>query len=305
MAGIIATAAPGVSASGEYLHNIASFDGDVEISPSALVYDRSAGELLVIDASAGGVLAFTAAGMKVGAFGDEARLGWIQSLAVLNAEGDYAVLVSKPGEPLDLLRLNYRGELVGSIILTGVPAGSAKGPDASAVFVARDRLYLANTGTKKVRVFSKTGAYESTVDLSSSLKLTDEELRDHGIGSLSVDKDGNILFTVPTLYAAFIVSPAGEVKSFGQKGSRPGRFNVAGGIVRDDAGSIYVTDVLRAVVMVFGPDLKFRGELGGRGFAPGHLIGPRAIAVGDGVVFVAQGAKRGVSVFRIVNHLGV
>jgi hypothetical protein len=122
---------------------------------------------------------------------------------------------------------------------------------------------------------------------------------DAGFTGFGVDGRGNVLFTVAPLFQAFVLSPEGELRGFGVRGSSPGKFNVVGGIAADPDGNLYVTDVLRSVVMVFDAAFEFQGEFGYRGDGPGNLIAPRDLVVGDGQVFVTQSAARGVSVFRI------
>ncbi len=102
-----------------------------------------------------------------------------------------------------------------------------------------------------------------------------------------------------TMFAAGIVTPAGEVRLFGSRGSRPGRFNNVGGIDADERGNLFVTDRLRSVVSVWNRELRHLGDFGYRGDSTSNLITPYEIAVGNGNVFVAQAGKRGVRVFRV------
>jgi hypothetical protein len=128
----------------------------------------------------------------------------------------------------------------------------------------------------------------------------DKKTEERALGGFSVDEAGNLLFTVPTLFTAYVVSPGGEVKSFGSPGSREGRFNIAGAIARDETGTVYVADVLRCVVLFFdGNDFKYLGETGGRGYGPGRLIAPSSMVVGNNWLFISQGAERGVNAYRV------
>ena len=125
---------------------------------------------------------------------------------------------------------------------------------------------------------------------------------DFEIRGLSVDQTGAILFTVPMQFRAYVVSPDGQFRGFGKKGSAPGRFNVVGPIVRDENGFIYVGDMLRSVVMVFDPDLKFVREFGYRGGRPWNLATPADLAIGGGMLFVSSmSPKKGIVVFRVVS----
>jgi hypothetical protein len=104
----------------------------------------------------------------------------------------------------------------------------------------------------------------------------------------SVDRDGNMLFTVASVFSAYVMSPEGKVRAFGQKGSTPGKFNIVSGIAADEEGRLFLTDSLRAVVMVFDPSFQFLGEFGYRGPDPENLVSPFNLAVGNGRVYVTQ-----------------
>lgn len=132
-----------------------------------------------------------------------------------------------------------------------------------------------------------------------TLALGGKDVTDNNIHGFSVDEQGNALFTIPTQFRAYALSPDGHLRAFGRKGSRPGMFNIAGPIAADEEGYVYVADTLRAVVMIFSPALEFLVEFGGSGDGPGDLASPTDLAIGHGKVFVSQGRERGVSVFLV------
>ncbi len=108
----------------------------------------------------------------------------------------------------------------------------------------------------KVLVVEPSGAMVAAHDLAK-LTENEDERADLGLGGFGVDRDGSLLFTIPTQFAAFIVTPSGEVKRFGQKGSAPGKFQVVAGIGRDAAGNVFVSDVLKSAVIMFDRALNF------------------------------------------------
>jgi hypothetical protein len=169
---------------------------------------------------------------------------------------------------------------------------------SSSVQRVRGRVYLFDRVARRVLVVGEDGKYVALRDLAPLIGPT-QQSDEQEIRGFSVDEEGNFLFTIPTNFKAYIVSPRNEIKSFGTAGSRPGRFNVVGPIVRDEHGIVYVGDLLRSVVMLFDKDLNFLVEVGGRGSGPGRLVAPSFLAAGNGKLFVAQGASRGVSVFRV------
>lgn len=249
-------------------------------------WDGRAGELYVVGSH--GVEVFNENGMAVYSFNDSNAYGRILSVAVLQG-GDLLLLATKDARTF-IARSNFRGEPRGELALHGVPAALAAEFTPSSLFVARGRLYLADQPAMKVIVAGLDGAYERDWDLQQ-LASVEEKKREPGMmRGFSVDRDGNMLFTVSTLFQAFEVSPEGRVRSFGMKGSLPGKFNVVGGIAADEDGHLFLTDTLRCVVMVFDrQSLAFLGEFGngGRGAAR-NLISPLDLAVGNGRVYVAQ-----------------
>ncbi len=120
------------------------------------------------------------------------------------------------------------------------------------------------------------------------------------MGGFSVDKDGNMLFTTPTLFSASVLSPDGKITSFGTAGSIPGKFENVSAILRDNRGNILVADKLKSVVNIFDKNFNFLMEFGGRGDAPGSIVIPWSMALdSDNKLFITQASNRGVSVFRL------
>jgi DNA-binding beta-propeller fold protein YncE len=120
------------------------------------------------------------------------------------------------------------------------------------------------------------------------------------LGGFAADDDGNLLFTAPVLFRAFVISPKGAVQTFGKAGSAPGKFNIVGGIARDPKGNFLVVDRLKGAVLIFDPKFNFITQFSNRGYKPGELIFPDSLAVDDrSNVFVTQAGRRGISVFRL------
>lgn len=266
-----------------YLYPLADSVGKLTFGWASLAWDGAASELYVVDNRNGVVDVFNDNGMVVHSFGDSAGFGSVYGVAVLE-NGDPLVLSAQ-----GLLRCNFRGEPAGRIEPRDLPAAFAADFHPDRVFVAQGRIYLADQGSMKVLVVAPDGASLGSYDLAQLAGLEESHRRDALMRGFSVDREGNMLFTVATLFRAFVVSPDGFVRAFGQKGSMPGRFNVVGGIVADEEGHLFLADTLRCVVMVFDREsFGFLGEFGYRGRGPGNLINPLEIAVGNGRVYVTQ-----------------
>jgi hypothetical protein len=273
----------------QHEYDLADYQGDVDTSFATLAYDAQHGELFVIT---GDTISVFRKGLKVFGFKTDPRMGIAFSVVALD-DGDLLVASVR-----GLYRCNFRGRLVGRFELKGAPPGVA-GIQPNFVQRAAGKLYLAATTSHLVVIAEEDGTYVASYDLAR-LVFGNKVTHDHDIAGFSVDPNGHMLFTVPALFKAYIVSPNGKVHDFGKAGSKHGAFNIARAIVRDERGIVYVADMLRSTVILFDSDLQFIGEIGGPGEHRGSLIAPVSLAVGDGLLFVSQGAERGVGVFRIV-----
>lgn len=278
-----------------YLHNLATLTGQVRLNGLALSYDPAGRELFAI--GYGGVRVFNSSGVETYQFGySDDETGFVTDVAAME-DGDLVLLTQRERE-FALWRANFRGEPQEALKLTGVPPEF--GPDFRPRSLAylRGRIYLADKAGMRVLVVDEHGRTLAAHDIAA---LLGEEKRreDLGLSGFSVDRDGNLLFTIASLFKAYVYAPGGEVRSFGVPGSAPGKFNVVGAIAADDQGRLFLADALKCAVLVFDRDFRFLGEFGYRGYAPGRLISPSSVAVGHGRVYVAQYGAKGVSVYQI------
>jgi len=281
-----------------YAYNLANFNG-VILSQWANVYvDRERKETYVIDSGTRDVRIFDENGMEVYIFGDDGSLGYVADLTVDN-EGNILIISKKRGEGTDIVRCNYRGRPIETVKLTGLPpAFAAFSPDR---IVHKDgKLYLVQTSGLRIIVTDTNGAYQNGYDIAPMIKVAESKRDENEITGFSVDRDGNMLFTISVTFLAYRLSPDGTIDFFGKAGGAPGSFGVVAGITSDKDGYIYVSDRLRCVVMVFDTNFKFLKEFGYRGNRPENLVVPNDIDTdGDGKVYVSQGGSRGISVFRM------
>ena len=162
------------------------------------------------------------------------------------------------------------------------------------------RLYLLDSSSMRIAITESNGLFLKGYDLVALLKIEEKKRNQTEIGGFSLDRKGNILFTVPVMFTAYTLSPEGIIKGFGEPGSAPGKFGIVGGIVADDRGNYYVADQLKCVVSIFDKDFNFQKQFGYRGGGPQNLIGPKHLELDDNnMLYVSQLGKMGVSVFRI------
>ena len=278
-----------------FAYRLSDANGELPLNWVTLSWDAVAGELYVVDSSNALVQIFNDAGMQVFTFGDDSALGTVTGIAALPG-GDLIALVQE-SRGWSLQRCNFRGEPQAKIELSGVPF---KDFTPGTLRFASGTLYLADKGSMRVVAAGLDGAVRGSWDLHKLLGLDKRKNNGNDMRGFNVDSAGNLLGTVPGMFLAFVVSPDGIVRTFGTRGSAPGKFNVVAGIASDDAGRLYVADTLKCAVLVFDKDGKFIGQFGYRGDDDDEgLLAPQDIAVVEGRVFVSQ-SRGGVKVFDIL-----
>ncbi len=283
--------------SGRYLYTLSDFTGPIPFNWVGINVDRDRGETYVVDSGTKTVRIFNESGMEVYRFGDDGSLGTVTSVAVAGSGDIY--LLARTNDSYSVSHCNFRGELLDKLTLKELPQQFATDFLPDTILAHDNHIYLVDRNFMKVAVTGPDGVFTTGYDLAAILGFDDKKRRDSGIVGFNLDRQGNMLFTVPVYFSAYIVSPDKKVQAFGNRGSSPGKFNVVSGIAADDNGNIYVTDTLRCVVMIFDKELNFRTEFGYRGLEPGNLIAPMELAVNNDRVYVAQTRSRGVSVYRV------
>ena len=226
-------------------------------------------------------------GLATYSFSEDTGFGTPRAAAVLET-GDILLLTNGEQDAWALVRCNYRGDPIAKVELSGIPEAFSTEFIPTALALSSGRVYLADTNSMKVLAVSPDGATAASYDLAAIVGLGSRSRGDAMMRGFAVDRAGNLLFTLASVFSAYVVSPEGKVRAFGSKGSSPGKFNVVSGITEDEDGRLYLTDSLRAVVMVFDPSLRFLGEFGYRGPDPENLVGPFNLVVGNGRVYVSQ-----------------
>jgi hypothetical protein len=286
-----------------YLYNLSNFYGPIPSSWAVPFVDKGNNEIFVVDIWDWHLSVFNASGMETYRFARAEELGRITDGAV-DDEGNLILLISGNEEGLILVRCNYRGEPLAKINISTwamkhLPEGfSGFSPDR--VAYSQDRIYLADTERMRIIVAGTDGSYKASHDIGSLMESEKSKRESLNLAGFSVDREGNIYYTIPVIFKAYRLSPDGKISGFGKPGGRPGSFGIVGGIDTDADGNIFVVDTLRSVVMVFSKEFKFLTEFGGGGQVRGGLVSPKNMVVDpQGKIYVAQGGNRGISVFRV------
>jgi hypothetical protein len=284
-----------------FLYSLANFQGKVPYSEVRVRVDRARDEVYIVER--GIVRVFNENGMEVFWFGDNPDLESIYDLAI-DDKGDLFLLSFNFTNAADpqyfLIRCNYRGDMKEKFAVKGIP------PEFSPFFpnylyYQEGKFLFLNSNGMRVIVTDRNGLFLKGYDLADIIEVPKKDRPDTEIFGFNLDSEGNMLFTVPVLFTAYVVSPDGKVTgSFGKPGSAPGLFGIVSGITKNDMGNYLVVERLRSVVMVFDREFRFLKEFGYRGDKPGNLIRPSEVAMGNGgKIYVTQLMGRGVSVFHV------
>ena len=279
------------------IYALSNFSGRIPYNHVRFAVDRANSEILVLDPRDSDIRVYNSTGMEIFRTIKYKDLGAPVDLAV-EPDGTIDLLVVSAGR-YTIHRCNYRGEPVSRIELSEIPEGFAD-VTPNRIIWNDGFLYLIDMGSLRVIVFDASGGFVRGYNIADLLEMSERESHESPIFGFAVDREGNMLFTIPVTFSAYRMSPEGLVTRFGESGSGPGQFAVVSGVEVDEDGYIYLSDRRRSVVMIYGPNLKFQHEFGYRGFGPGNLIVPDDLILdGTGKLYVAQMRKRGVQVYRV------
>ena len=279
---------------GTYLYTLSNFSGHLREDWVRVTVDQEGEEIYAVYSSI--VRIFNPSGMEIFSFGDDLDLGRILDVAV-DSNGDIILLSYKDFRSV-VTRCNFRGEPIGEIEITNVPAPLVFG--ANRMILRNGLFYFASLNSASVIITDANGEFREHIEF---LPLLDEEEKKKGNAEMfgfSVDGEGRMYFTIPVLFKAYRLSPDKTLESFGRPGSAAGRFGVVGGITSDSRGNVIVLDKLKSAVMIFDKNFGFLAEFGYRGPKPENLFVPDGIAIDKrDRIYVSQGRLRGVSVFAL------
>lgn len=281
-----------------FLYNLSNFNGRVPFNWAKIDVDNETNEIYIADTRGGDIRIFNDKGMEIYRFGDDGRFGTILDVAV-ESNGDILVLTRTLTKNSAIIRCSFNGAPLSIIELKNIPVDFTEFVPDSMV-LRHGQLYLMDRMYLRLAVTDLDGNFKRGYDIAALINIDEKKRTSNEIGGFSVDRDGNVLFTVPVLFRAFKLTPDKKVSSFGRPGSAPGRFGVVGGIVADDQGNFYVADRLKSVVIIFDKEFNFQTEFGYRGIKPQNLIGPRNLGLDQNDrLYVSQVSNRGISVFKI------
>jgi DNA-binding beta-propeller fold protein YncE len=278
-----------------FMFSLSDFTGRIPYSWVRVSVDEERNEVYVLNQNS--LRIFNEAGMEIHRFGDDLDLGHIADMAV-EPSGDILLLAYKESRG-EIINCNYRGIPKSTLRLSNLPDEFSKFAPNRMIY-RQGNLYFLSSIEMKIVITDSQGFFKKGYDLIPLLEREEKDRGNMEVNGFSVDWEGNILFTVSTLFRACILSPEGKIGWFGRPGSVPGKFNIVGGITKDSKGNYLVVDKLKCAIMVFDKNFKFITQFGYRGLKPDNLIIPNDIVIDNkDRIYVTQAGKRGISVFKL------
>jgi DNA-binding beta-propeller fold protein YncE len=206
----------------------------------------------------------------------------------VTADGDGRIWMTDPGVSLLYLidiarqRIEYFSVFAGQQLQT---------PTGVVFDAARQRLFIANAGTKEVLVLDDKHNYLLSLAPPGGFGRP---------GGLALDQAGN-LYVADVLKGMVEVFSSGgrHLKSLGSLLSVDGKFNHPSNVAVDAAGRIYVVDSFNFRVEILGLAGEAPSALGGLGDSAGSFARPRGISVdSQGHIYVADAAFDNIQVFH-------
>lgn len=186
------------------------------------------------------------------------------------------------------------------VLIVGQKGGLDR-PVAAAIDAVRQRIYVADVGVHKIRVFDFSGNFLFAIGEKGTGpgKL-------YFPSGLKVDKDGNIVVVNSMNFRFDIFDPEGKhIKSIGQHGDRPGMFARPKDVAIDSGGRIYVTDAALNNFQVFDRKGNVYIFIGYGGDAPGSFNNLFAIFIDKkDRIYVTDQINRRVQIFQHIAYPG-
>ncbi len=303
--GLLSAHSASAQVQASYLYSLANFSGPLPSIWAKVAVDPEVGEVYALNTRKNNIRIFNESGMETFSFGE----GFGSTKDITAGDDGDIFLLTGHGQAAAIHRCNYRGELIETLTLKDIPKDYSDFATNQLAY-RNESLYLIDAEALLILIVDKRGNFKEAHDLKSTMRrlasgdsTLKRALKDISFGGFDVDQHGNMLFTTPSLFSAFRLSPDGELQRFGRPGSASGKFGVVGGITSDDIGHIYVSDRLRNVVLIFNKNLHFLAEFGYSGWPRSNLVAPNDLAIDrNGRLYVAQAANRGVSVFKVIHE---
>ncbi len=157
-------------------------------------------------------------------------------------------------------------------------------------------VYVADSGNHRLQIFNSKGKFLRRVNLppleGKESDPTDVAVNEKQHKFYVVDNDNHRV-------AIFDLESLELLSTFGVPGGEKREFRYPFLIDIDDAGFLYIVDVVNTRVQVFNSQGHFVAIIGGWGVEPGNFFRPKGVAIDqDGLVFIGDSYMGVVQVFQ-------
>jgi DNA-binding beta-propeller fold protein YncE len=259
------------------------------VRPMSVVEDD--GVVYVGDPGAKGVHRFDTRGRRHQLIQREDRLPLLSPVGM--ARGNNGTIFIADSVLGAVFTLKRNGKFAEPLQLEGI----VKQPTGIAIDPKTGHLFITDTATHQVKVFSQKGKL-----LSSFGRRGDDKNEFNFPTMLWRTHSGALLVTDSLNFRIQTYSIKGELLSgFGQLGNATGYLSRPKGVASDSAGNIYVIDSLFHALQIFTPRGELLLSIGRQGSNAGEFWLPTGIYIGeDHKIYVADSHNRRIQVFRPV-----
>lgn len=279
-----------------FKESVPALSPDSALMRPAAVY-ADAFRVFVVDAYIHKPTAATTSGARIFIFDKAGR-----SVNIIDSSGGLRLL-SPEGIAVDAANVIFvsdsqQGRVFG-LDLKGNPlteigkSGEFASPAGLAVDRQRGRLYVADPGSRRIRVYNTLGVFMFDIESRGDAKGTGS------VVALCLDKNGDLYALDGRQRVVRVFTPDGthlrdfEIVDPSGISMRPK------GIAVDSDGNIYISDMLNNRILIFGGDGRFLQSWGRTGTLFGDFWMPAGIFIDDrDYIYVADQTNRRVQVFQ-------
>ena len=219
-------------------------------------------------------------------------MGWNQPSDIVALGGRWFVLDTGNNR---ILELSEEGAVL-QVLDRRLDGGLAL---SGAMAIASDGryLYVANSGAAQILVLTPDGGLARTFPVAG---VEGDSTPARPIG-LALAVNGDFLVSDAANHRVLRYDGEGRLlwaAGSGRRAGGEGGFNTPAGLALDQAGNVYVVDILNGRVVKLAPDGTFLGQYGRLGDTAGTLARPKDVAIdAAGNVYVSDGLLAAVQVF--------
>lgn len=168
-----------------------------------------------------------------------------------------------------------------------------KRPTGLALDEAQQRIYISDTLSHNVLVYSSDGQLQKTIG-----ERGEKDLQFNYPSHLAFSRDSLVVNDTMNFRIQATDLKGDHLFTFGKQGDASGYLTQPKGVAVDSEGNIYVADALANRIQIFNQNGDFLLEFGKRGQAPGDFNMPSGLAIWNDKIYVADSYNQRIQVFQ-------